>query len=445
MPAEIMIMELRKKIALITAFLFLCSANIFAGNDETYDKLKLMIEIMELIDIEYIYTTDPKDLATGAIEGVVAKLDPFSQYIGKEVYKEQEDENKGVYTGVGVVVAFRDNSAIITSPIPGTCACKAGILPKDRIIKINDKSVIGIDEDKLLTLLRGKAGEKIKITILRSNVSGEIEFNLIKEKIKIETVIATLLDGGIAYIRITSFNAQSVDDIKKTLVNYKKRGMRALILDLRNNSGGVLDSALNTINMFIKDKMLVFTIKGRDGEIKKECFTAGNGEFSDIPLVILVNECSASVSEMISGAMQDFRRALIIGNNTFGKGSVQKVIPLSGGAGLRLTVARYYLPSGRGIDCSNCENAKRGITPDIEVNVTAEEKARLYEQWKEIIFTEDKNRKLTAARKDKVEDNVFNQALKIIKEGKVAEMIKSSTALNNVQIVERIRTDKNKK
>ncbi|MDR0800308.1 MAG: S41 family peptidase [Endomicrobium sp.] len=433
-------MKLRKKTVLAAIFLFLCSVNIFAVSDETYDKLKLMIEVMELIDTDYAYATNSKDLAVGAIKGVVAELDPFSQYIEKKVCKELENEFEGVYVGMGIVVTVRNNSIITISSIPGTCAYKAGILPEDRIIKINDKSVIDIDE--AFALMQGKVGEKIKITVLRSNVPGEIEFNLVREKIKIETMMTTLLDGGIAYIRIANFDTLRTDDnIKKALTDYKKRGMRALILDLRNNPGGLLVSALNIIDMFIKDKMLVLTLKGRDGEIKKEYFTTGGGEFSDIPLVILVNGRSASVSEMIPGAMQDFRRALIIGNNTFGKGSSQKIIPLSDGTGLILTVARYYLPSGRTVKISNYENAKDGITPDIEVNVTAEEEAKLYEQGEEIIFTKDKDRKPSVARESKVEDKVLNKALEIIKEGKVAKMIESSTVLNNV-VAEENGTDK---
>jgi carboxyl-terminal processing protease len=293
-------MHFRRKIIFVGIFLILYRINSFTSGDETYDKLKLMIDIMELINTEYVSKTNPKDLAVGAIKGVVATLDPFSQYMEEKAYKEIKNETEGAYSGVGLRIMVKNGFITVVSPLIGTPAYRAGILPEDRIVKINDKSAIEMSSDEAVDLMRGKAGKKVKIVISRDNSLDEIEFNLVREKIKIETVKTTMLDKGIVYIRLTEFNAQSADDIKKALLNCKKQDMQALILDLRNNPGGLLDSAIKIISLFIKDKTIVLTTKGRTEDTKKEYFTTGNGEFSDIPFVILVNKGSASASEIVS-------------------------------------------------------------------------------------------------------------------------------------------------
>ena len=276
--------------------------------------------------------------------------------------------------------------------------------------------------------MRGKAGSKVKLTISRDNTLEDLEFVLTREKIKIETVKSTKLEDNIAYIRHTENNAQSAADIHKALSDLKKQGMKAVILDLRNNPGGLLDSAIDVISMFTKEKTIALTTKGRTEEMKKEYMTKGGGAFADIPLVILVNRGSASASEIVSGALQDYKRALIIGNNTFGKGSVQTVIPLSDGSALRLTIAKYYLPSGRPINHSDEKNALNGITPDIEIKVTIEDEIKLYSQ-SEMIFAKDKAPKSAVDEKQKVADEVLNKAIEIIKADKVAESIAESKAL----------------
>ncbi|MDR1695079.1 MAG: S41 family peptidase [Endomicrobium sp.] len=403
------------------------AAGLFAAPDETYDKLKLMVDVMEIISDNYVSETDTKDLAVGAINGVVRTLDPFSQYMEEKAYKDMKNETEGSYSGVGLRIMIKNNFVTVVSPLPGTPAYKAGILPDDRITKIDSKDSVGMSSDEAVDLMRGKAGSKVKLTVSRDNVLEDLEFNLVREKIKIETVKSVLLDGGIAYIRLSEFNAQSASDLNKILIDYSKREMKAVVLDLRNNPGGLLDSAIDVVSMFVKDKTLALTTKGRNEEMKKEYFTKGGGEFSDIPFVILVNRGSASASEIVSGAMQDFKRALIIGNNTFGKGSVQTVIPLSDGTALRLTVAKYYLPSGRPINRSEDRFAKNGINPDIEIKVSVEDEVKLYAQ-SEMIFSKDKSPKSAVADENKIEDEVLNKALEIINEGKVFDMIKDSKA-----------------
>jgi carboxyl-terminal processing protease len=302
-----------------------------------------------------------------------------------------------------------------------------------------------MSSDEAVKLMRGRPGTKVTLTIARNNAAEPLIFNLRRAKIKIETVKTSMLDGNIAYIRLTEFNAQSAQDIKKTLTDYKNEGLKALILDLRNNPGGLLDSAIGIVSMFTKDKTIALTTKGRNEALKKEYFTTGEGEFSDIPIVVLVNRGSASASEIVSGFMQDYKRALIIGNNTFGKGSVQTVIPLSDGTALRLTIAKYYLPSGRPIIRSDEKNIKNGITPDIEIPVTIEEEIKLYMQGEAILerYSIDKATSSFKKVKDKdigvicgesseknktkndsiAEDKVLDTAIKLIKENKVAEKI----------------------
>ncbi|MCL2484864.1 MAG: S41 family peptidase [Endomicrobia bacterium] len=412
-----------KKFLAVSAACFLFSANLFASSDETYDKLRIMIDVMEIIGANYVYETNPRDLVTGAINGVVRTLDPFSQFMEEKAYKDMKNETEGAYSGVGLRIMVKNSFITVVSPLPDTPAYRAGILPEDRIIKIDSKSAIGMSSDEAVNLMRGKAGAKVKLTISRDNVLEDLEFTLVREKIKIETIRSVLLDGGIAYIRLSEFNAQSASDLNKALTDYSKQGMKALVLDLRNNPGGLLDSAIDIISLFIKEKTIALTTRGRHEEMKKEYFTKGGGEFADIPFVILVNRGSASASEIVAGAMQDFKRALIIGNNTFGKGSVQTVIPLSDGTALRLTIAKYYLPSGRPINRFDDKLAKNGIFPDIEIKVPVEDEVKLYTQ-SEMIFSKDKKPKSVVADENKISDAVLNRAIEIINEGKVFEMIK---------------------
>jgi len=431
----------RKMLFLSLFFVFLSSAG-FAASDETYDKLKLMIDVMEIINANYVAETNSKNLATGAIHGVVRTLDPFSQYMEERAYKEIKNETEGAYSGVGLRIMSRNNYITVISPIPGTPAYRAGILPEDRIVKIDTMSAVGMSSDEAANLMRGKAGTKVKLTISRDNTPEDIEFVIKREKIKIETVKSVMLDGNVVYIRLSEFNAQSAQDIKKTLNDFAKQNMQAVILDLRNNPGGLLDSAIDILSLFIKDATLALTTKGRTEENKKEYFTSGNALFPDIPLAVLVNRGSASASEILSGALQDFKRALIVGNNTFGKGSVQTIIPLSDGTALRLTIAKYYLPSGRPINRSEEKQVLNGITPDIEIKIPIETEIKLYAQ-SEMIFAKDKEPKSVVEEKDKVSDEALEKALEIIKEGKISESIKESKALEKEK--EKLKEHKEKK
>ncbi|GHT53669.1 peptidase S41 [Endomicrobiia bacterium] len=431
-------MKSSSKIVLLFTLFFICNVNTFAKSNETWDKLKLVKDVMEIIELCYIAETKPEDLAVGAVKGVVAALkDPYCQYMEEKEYEKFKNELEGYYVGIGLFSEVQNDRLVVIVPVPGTPAYKAGILPKDIIIKIDGKSTKGMPYSEAVSLMRGKAGKKVKLTIVRSDVLNPMEFNLVRKKIKSETMVAKMLDNGIAYVKLMMFNAQSADDIKKALTDYRKQGMKSLILDLRDNLGGLIDPAINIASMFIKEKKLAVSIKGRTTEFKKEYFTSGNGEFSDLEFIILINEYSASASEVLSGAMQDYKRALIMGCNTFGKGVIMNPIPLPNGAALVLTTARYYLPSGRSINRSDDKDSKNGITPDVEVEVSKEDEERLYMQER-LISMNDKYQKATSAKnkhqrsavdkEKKVEDKVLNKAIEIIKENKIVEKIASSKA-----------------
>jgi carboxyl-terminal processing protease len=413
-------MSILKKLSYFILFLFFLNLQTYAACDEAYEKLKLMIDIMEVIKTNYVSETNTKDLTVGAIKGIVSVLDPFSQYMEEKAYKDMKNETEGAYSGVGLRITSKNNYITVVSPLPGTPAYKAGILPNDIITKIDGKSTSGMTTDEAVDRIRGKAGKKAKLNIVRSNISDELEFNIIRKKIKIETVKSIMIDDGIGYIRLSEFNSQSDEDIKKILDTFKEQGMKSFILDLRNNPGGLLDSAINIVSLFIEDRKLALITKGRKKETKREYYTNGKAGFTDIPFVVLVNRGSASASEIVSGALQDFKRALIIGSNTFGKGSVQTVMPLPDGTALRLTIAKYYLPSGRSINHSNEKNAKNGITPDIDIPITIEEEIKLYTQ-NDMIFSKNKDDE----KKDIIEDRALNKAIELIKGNKIKDLLRS--------------------
>ncbi|WP_413852793.1 S41 family peptidase [Candidatus Ruminimicrobium bovinum] len=419
-------MKIKKFIALILTVSFIFSSNIFAASDETYDTLKMMVDIMEIVDKYYVDETKPKDLVTGAIRGMVQTLDPYSQFMDEKAYKEMKTETQGSFGGVGLRITMQDNILTVLTPIPDTPAYFAGILPDDKIIKIDDKSTEGMSSDEAVKLMRGNPGTKVKLTISRKGVKDELEFVIKRKTIKIESVKKQMLEDNIGYIQLYEFNAQSAADMAKMLKELSKDKMKALILDLRNNPGGLLDAAVNICELFIKQDSLVVSTRGRDKANEQFYSTKNKPTYPDLPFIILINRGSASASEIVSGTMQDYKRALIIGNNSFGKGSVQTIVPLTDGNALRLTIAKYYLPSGRNI-LKDKDNKKRGVTPDIFIDVTPEIEGKLYiqSQTVKIKGKNDKKKEAEEKAEDKVEDEILNTAIAVIKAGKVEEYIKN--------------------
>lgn len=410
-----------KKFFIAALFITLISSsNLYSKSDETYDSLRMMIDIMEIIDVNYVDETKPKDLVIGAINGVVRTLDPYSQFMDEKAYKEMKTETQGSYGGIGLRITMQDNVLTVLTPMADTPAYFAGILPDDKIVKIDSTTTEGMSSDEAVKLMRGNPGTKVVLTIFRPATKQELVFELKRKDIKIETVKKQMLENNIGYIRLSEFNAQSAGDITKMLKDLSKDGMTSLILDLRNNPGGLLDSAIEICSLFIPEESLVVSTKGRDKIQEQHYVTKKKPLYPDMPVVILINRGSASASEIVAGTLQDYKRALVIGGNSFGKGSVQTIIPLSDGNALRLTIAKYYLPSGRTIaQRTEKKDIKRGLDPDIKIEVSPETEGKLYIQSEKIKLKDSDKKEET-----KITDEALETAVSVIKLQKTEEYIK---------------------
>lgn len=345
------------------AIFILWSALIISGfalsksKDEVYRRLKQFTEIMEIIRKEYVEEVDYDRLIIGAIKGMLQSLDPYSSYLTPDMMKEMEIETKGTFGGIGIEIGIKDGILTVISPIEDTPAWKAGLKAGDKILKINGEPTKGLSLMECVKRLRGPKGTKVTITILREGFSEPKDFTIVRDIIKIQSVKSKELEPGYLYLRITQFQEETTKDLREAIVVYgKKTPIKGLILDLRNNPGGLLDQAVGVADLFLKEGVIV-SVKTRGGqELVYQAQQAGT--FPDWPLVVLVNHGSASASEIVAGALKVHRRGVILGARTFGKGSVQTIIPLEGGAGLRLTTARYFTPDGNSIQ-------DKGISPDI--------------------------------------------------------------------------------
>lgn len=356
--------------------------------DQSYEKLKVLIQVLRLVQENYVEETDSNKLIYGAVKGVVRELDDFSQFMEPDTNAKVKSDTEGEFGGLGITIAARDGYITIITPLPNTPAYEAGILPNDKIIAIEGESTQDMSADDAVNKLRGKIGTKVKFTVAREpdKKDGEWlrqDYELTRAKIVPETVQSRMLDNNIGYIHIVDFSGHAVEKTGEALVELKKQGMQALVLDLRYNPGGLLTGACDISRYFLdQNKMIVYT-KGRRPENYQEFRSDATAPYADLPLVVLVNGGSASASEIVSGAMQDNKRAVIIGSRTFGKASVQSIIPLLDGSGLRLTVARYYTPSGKSIH-RDPKNNTGGITPDIEIKVDREAMVKIFEQYSKI-------------------------------------------------------------
>ena len=329
---------------------------------EGYETIKIFTEALSIVKKSYVEETKTKDLVYGAIKGMVNSLDPHSGFMNPEAYKEMQVDTKGEFGGLGIQIGIKDNVLTVIAPIEDTPAYKAGIKAGDRIVKINDEITRDMGLLDAVNKMRGPKGTSVKISIMREGWKEPKEFTLVREIIKIKSVKFKVLEEGIGYIKLTQFQEQTAADLSKALSQLTAEKVNSLVLDLRNDPGGLLNSAVDVTSQFLPPGKLVVYIKDKAGE-KNEYRTGGNYSYYDKPtMVVLVNQGSASASEIVAGALKDWRRAVILGVQTFGKGSVQSVIPLSDGSGLRLTTARYYTPSGTSIQST-------GITPDIVVKI----------------------------------------------------------------------------
>ena len=336
---------------------------------ESYTKLQKVIAAVELL---YVDDIKLNKIVDKTITGLLHELDAHSSMLNKESYKEMKVETKGEFGGLGIVIGQREGALTIISPIDDTPAFKAGVEAGDIIIKINDEASINMSLSDAIAIMRGKVGTPISITIVRKNETKPIKIDIIRDTIKIQSVYAKTINDEILYLRVSSFMDMKVaSELRKNIKKYKKT-TKAIILDLRNNPGGQLGQAIDTVDLFVDDGVIV-SQRGKDKRENEEFEASSSNTQTDVPMVVLVNGGSASASEIVAGGLQDLKRAIIIGEDTFGKGSVQRIIPINddGSEAIKLTIAKYYLPSGRTIQA-------KGIVPDIKVfpgTVLAEEES----------------------------------------------------------------------
>ncbi|MDP8219918.1 MAG: S41 family peptidase [Candidatus Stygibacter frigidus] len=318
-------------------------------NRETmFKKLELFSQVLFNLQQNYVDSLNTDDLINAAIDGMIDELDPHTNFFQPDEFDKFNTSTKGEFGGLGITINKIGDYITVVSPIEGTPAYKMGIMAGDKISKVDGVSVVGVSTDDAINQMRGEVGSKVVITIKRPGVKGELDFEIIRDTIVIDSIpYAFVMDNGIGYIRIRQFNANTTKELRAELDRLEKEGMRGLLIDLRFNPGGLLTEAVNTVNEFIgKDKRVVFT-KGKTDSANQEYFTRYNRQRSGYPVIVMINEASASASEIFAGSMQDYDRALVVGKTSYGKGSVQRLFPLSDGYGVKITTAKYYINSGR--------------------------------------------------------------------------------------------------
>ncbi|MEN8140169.1 MAG: S41 family peptidase [Thermodesulfobacteriota bacterium] len=335
-------------------------SKVVAKTQDTYQSLETFTAVLHMIQQNYVEEVEAKKLLDGAIKGMLNSLDPHSSYMTPDAFKELQIETKGSFSGIGIEISMKDSILTVVSPIDGTPAFKKGLKANDRIIKIEGEFTKDMTLMDAVKRLRGPKGTEVTISIHREGWTGLKDVTIVRDNIPLISVKAKMLEPGYGYVRIRSFQATTTKDFKKAMAELGKDGdLKGLVLDLRNNPGGLLDQAVKISDVFLDDGLIVYTKSRRKGN--NLSFSAHkNGKKYKFPIVVLINEGSASASEIVAGALQDHERALILGAQSFGKGSVQTIHPMPNGAGLRLTTARYYTPEGRSIQAT-------GITPDIVV------------------------------------------------------------------------------
>jgi carboxyl-terminal processing protease len=377
-----------------------------AGNKNIYKNLKLFNEALNLIDKNYVEDIDPKTVIEGAIKGMTRSLDPHSSFMTADMFKELQVDTKGVFGGLGIEITIKDDILTVMSPIEDTPAYKAGIKAQDKIIAIDGKSTKGFTIFDAVHKLRGPKGTNVTITIVRKGLSKPKDFTITRDIIKIISVKHKIFEGNIGYIRIAQFQESTAAEIKKALkkIDTREKPLKGLIIDVRNNPGGLMDQAVHVSDLFLKRGVVVST-KGRIQSADNVYKAYDDGDEPVCPIVTLINGGSASASEILAGALRDNGRAILLGTQTFGKASVQVVIPLEDGSALKLTTAKYYTPSGSSIQA-------KGIVPDIVV-----------EYVKENNNNNNKSKQFTLSEKDLKGHLEEAEKKKDVKETKIATLV----------------------
>ena len=342
---------------IIALFFFKVS---YSDNSDIYKKIDIFGEVLEKINKEYVDEVDQSKSMDAAINGLLQSLDPYSAYMTPESFEGMQTETSGEFGGLGIEVGMEAGVVKVISPIDNTPASKAGLKAGDYIVKINNVQVQGKSLMEAVDLMRGPVGSSIEITVRRRGVKKSLIFNITREVIQVQSVKSELMNNNVGYIRLTSFNENSSEQIKKKVNKLNKnKDLKGYILDLRNNPGGLLSQAIKISDFFLENGEIVSTKSRKVSENRK--WFAKKGDLTDgKTLIVLINYGSASASEIVAGALKDHKRAIILGENSYGKGSVQSIIPLKNRGAIRLTIAKYYLPSGKSI-------SEVGVTPDIEV------------------------------------------------------------------------------
>ena len=357
-----------KYILTITVVILLNISNkVYSQNiDKLYEKIDLFAEVLEKIQNEYVEEVDQAEIIDFAINGALQSLDPFSAYMNPKVFEESQSETSGEFGGLGIEVSMESGVIKVITPIDDTPAAKAGVKAGDYIVKINGEQVQGKTLMEAVNLMRGPEGTSIEITVRRKGLRKAKIFKITREIIEIKSVISKIVDNKVGYLRLRAFNANSSSQLKKEIAKIEKnKKLVGYILDLRNNPGGLLSQAVIISDFFLNDGEIVST-KGRKKRENRKFFAKKGDKIDGKPLIVLINNGSASASEIVAGALQDQKRAILLGETTFGKGSVQSIIPLKNRGAIRLTISKYYLPSGKSI-------SEVGVVPDIKVEEEDEE------------------------------------------------------------------------
>jgi len=354
-------------LSVLTIILINLSDKVYAQNiDKLYEKIDLFSEVLETIQNEYVEDIDQAEAMDSAINGLLQSLDPYSAYMNPEIFEESQSETTGEFGGLGIEVSMEAGVVKVIAPIDDTPASRAGIKAGDYIVKINAEQVRGKTLMEAVNLMRGPVGSSIEITVRRKGLRKAKIFKITREIIEIQSVVSKLVDNKVGYLRLRAFNQNSSDQLKKEISKIEKnKKLVGYILDLRNNPGGLLTQAVEISDLFLNDGEIVST-KGRKNRENRKFFARDGDKIKGKPLIVLINNGSASASEIVAGALQDQKRAVLLGESTFGKGSVQSIIPLKNKGALRLTISKYYLPSGKSI-------SEVGVLPDIKIEEEGEE------------------------------------------------------------------------
>ena len=356
-----------KKIILVLILLNFNISHSFSNN-ELYEKIDLFGEVLEKIKKDYVDEVNQAEMIDSAINGVLQSLDPYSAYMSPSLFKEMQTDTRGEFGGLGIEIGMESGVVKVISPIDDTPAAQAGIKAGDYIVKIADEQVQGKSLMEAVKLMRGPINTSIKLTVRRKNVKKPLEFNITRKKIEVKSVNSEIIgeNKNLGYIRLKSFNENSDKQFIDTIKSFEKNSkINGYILDLRNNPGGLLSQAVNITDFFLDDGEIVST-KGRKASETRKFFAKKGDAIKGKPIIVLINNGSASASEIFAGALKDHKRAVILGENSYGKGSVQSIVPLRNGGGMRLTISKYYLPSGNSI-------SEVGVTPDIVVEEIGED------------------------------------------------------------------------